>query len=694
MATAELDIKVDASDIPNAKRQLADLEKQGANTESRMDMLGKSAKLMGLAFAAAGIASVVRDFARLADATNTLEARVSRLAGTTADSAYVWQSLTEASNQVGASIADTVTLWSSLDQSISATDAEIVTLTSTLQKLGKIGGASSEEMSNSLRQLGQSFAGGIVRAEEFNSVLEGTPEIWRRVASAQGISLGELRAKMLEGKLTADMVFDSLMSQTEAVNADFERMPRTVEMASNALSNNFAVAVAELDRQLGASEGLTKFIDMLSVATNSFTTFIDSIGDTQDTVNGAKMKLAELYEEAGKFRDLSQKYRTEGSGIFGPDALDIKRADEYDKKLAEVNQQIAKTTARLTELQSAKSGQVAGSGESSAASGPAYTPKDTAAEKEAARLAKKLERERENEAKILEAKRQAADQWLYDTEAYQMTEQQMVDRWYQEQLAKLEEYKNLRPEMASEANNALIALEEERERKLAEIEENITRKKEEQVRLRETAEKQATTQMAQMQWGLASQSLDAISMAAEEGSALQKTAFLAGKGMAAAQAIMQAELASISTLAAYAAAAAAAGAGGPALLAAGQVQAANMKMMGYASAGVIMAQGFAGAFDNGGNIPSGQWGIVGERGPEIVQGPANVTSRKKTAALAASAASGGDGGAVYNFNISQTISGSGDEALAKVVDQATKNAVNEVQRDFAQNGRLRKTLGA
>ena len=45
--------------------------------------------------------------------------------------------------------------------------------------------------------------------------------------------------------------------------------------------------------------------------------------------------------------------------------------------------------------------------------------------------------------------------------------------------------------------------------------------------------------------------------------------------------------------------------------------------------------GFAGMYDSGGYIPRGQFGIVGENGPEIVNGPANVTSRKNTAALAA-----------------------------------------------------------
>ncbi|WP_024554771.1 phage tail tape measure protein [Franconibacter helveticus 513] len=40
-------------------------------------------------------------------------------------------------------------------------------------------------------------------------------------------------------------------------------------------------------------------------------------------------------------------------------------------------------------------------------------------------------------------------------------------------------------------------------------------------------------------------------------------------------------------------------------------------------------------YDNGGYIPAGRAGIVGEYGPEIVNGPANIMSRRRTAALAA-----------------------------------------------------------
>lgn len=63
------------------------------------------------------------------------------------------------------------------------------------------------------------------------------------------------------------------------------------------------------------------------------------------------------------------------------------------------------------------------------------------------------------------------------------------------------------------------------------------------------------------------------------------------------------------------------------------------KLAAYANAvalttGIIAQLRSLSMHDKGGRIGAGQLGIVGEYGPEIVSGPVNVTSRKKTAALA------------------------------------------------------------
>lgn len=53
--------------------------------------------------------------------------------------------------------------------------------------------------------------------------------------------------------------------------------------------------------------------------------------------------------------------------------------------------------------------------------------------------------------------------------------------------------------------------------------------------------------------------------------------------------------------------------------------------------------------DLGGHIAAGQVGVVGEYGPELVTGPADVTSRKRTAELARQAAGGATGAVTVNL---------------------------------------------
>jgi hypothetical protein len=65
---------------------------------------------------------------------------------------------------------------------------------------------------------------------------------------------------------------------------------------------------------------------------------------------------------------------------------------------------------------------------------------------------------------------------------------------------------------------------------------------------------------------------------------------------------------------------------------------AGIAAMGHGARALSMlnSTNFSGAYDRGGYIPSGSVGLVGERGPELVQGPANVTGRQATAAALSS----------------------------------------------------------
>jgi len=127
--------------------------------------------------------------------------------------------------------------------------------------------------------------------------------------------------------------------------------------------------------------------------------------------------------------------------------------------------------------------------------------------------------------------------------------------------------------------------------------------------------------------------------------------------------------------------------------------------LGYANAGVITAMTIAGAFDEGGMIPQGQYGVVSEYGDELVDGVlvkgktggTRVTSREDTAKMMNGGAEGG-GGQIINQYI--TVNGAGDKALAAAVEGAARKGAKEgasmgyamVSKDFKNGTGIRKQL--
>ncbi|EJD5931819.1 tape measure protein [Escherichia coli] len=206
-------------------------------------------------------------FIEIADNVKLLRARVSRLSGSLVEAKANFSGILEISKRTGMKIEDTTKLWESLTSALSdsnATSGQILQLTETLQQIGRIGGSSSEEAANALRQLGQSINGGIVRAEEFNSILEGMPELWRRVAGQMGISMGELRRRMLDGKLTAEDVVNAILKGSGEIEKEFNKLPTTTEQAMTELSTNFSLLLETIDQTLHVTELVGRGIKTLA----------------------------------------------------------------------------------------------------------------------------------------------------------------------------------------------------------------------------------------------------------------------------------------------------------------------------------------------------------------------------------------------------------------------------------------------
>ncbi len=278
------DIEANVSGLIQAQQQVNKrLDQMDAKFEQSSRSAGRfegALNKVGVAIAAAFTIDAAKKLIAIGDEMVTLQARIARLSPSIDVAKETLASLSAIAAQTGNSLSETERLWESLTTALKetgATNSQILGLTSTLQKIGTIGGSSTEEMANALRQFGQSISGGIVRAEEFNSILEQMPELARQIAAGLGISIGDLRKRMLEGKLTAQDALNAIQRQSQSVNEEFDKMPISIDRAKNSLDVAFKNAINDLNQAIGLTTTLAGL--MQSVADN-LNYYNNNVGDS------------------------------------------------------------------------------------------------------------------------------------------------------------------------------------------------------------------------------------------------------------------------------------------------------------------------------------------------------------------------------------------------------------------------------
>ncbi len=70
---------------------------------------------------------------------------------------------------------------------------------------------------------------GVLRGEEFNSVMEQAPRLARALADGLGVNIGKLREMANTGSAcTSSVIVKALESQSKALNDEFSKMPITI----------------------------------------------------------------------------------------------------------------------------------------------------------------------------------------------------------------------------------------------------------------------------------------------------------------------------------------------------------------------------------------------------------------------------------------------------------------------------------
>ncbi len=247
----------------------ADDRTKPAIKSTRAGLVSISRQLINMQAAAAAfftLPAITRGLANLkeiADTYQQMNARLKLVTRSTEEFEAAQEALFKIAQETRNGLEATVGLYTRLGRAtreLGVTQGQLILVTETIGKALIVSGASATEASAALVQLGQGLAAGALRGDELRSVLEQTPRLAQAIAEGMGVSVGRLRDLGEQGALTAEAVVNALIKQSDAINAEFATIPKTIGQAITQMGNAFTQFVGQADDAGGASKKIAKFI--------------------------------------------------------------------------------------------------------------------------------------------------------------------------------------------------------------------------------------------------------------------------------------------------------------------------------------------------------------------------------------------------------------------------------------------------
>lgn len=283
-AERQLSEQIKATAVANAAAARTQVQANGAVSQSvasLRDTLTTLRNVAGVALGGSLVGSLARDVAETADAYNNLAARIKLATGEGAAFESAFSAVQGIAERTGASLENTGTLFARITaagREFNLAQGDALALTEAINQAVAISGASAQASEAAITQLIQGLQSGVLRGEEFNSVMEQAPRLARALADGLGVTTGELRKLAEAGSLTADVVIRALQGQAQTLRNEYASLPPTVGRALTSLSNAWTVYVGEVDRATGASATAARAIESLARNLDTVGAVLFSVG--------------------------------------------------------------------------------------------------------------------------------------------------------------------------------------------------------------------------------------------------------------------------------------------------------------------------------------------------------------------------------------------------------------------------------
>ncbi len=233
------------------------------------------------AMAALGVGLGVKELAEAADSYATLSARVQIATKDGGNFQQAMAGVHQVALATNTSLDATATLFTKINDAgkiMGITQQQALDLTKTVNQAIKIGGGSVQATEAAVQQFTQALQSGVLRGDEFNSIMEQAPGLVQALAAGLGKTTGELRAMAENGELSAERVIKAIQNQSDEVQKTYDQFPTTISNALQKIATQWQILIGEMDQANGASATVAQWLSVLADNLNIVEVLLNDIG--------------------------------------------------------------------------------------------------------------------------------------------------------------------------------------------------------------------------------------------------------------------------------------------------------------------------------------------------------------------------------------------------------------------------------
>lgn len=257
--------------VENTERYIRDnVDEQGRFNRAISEGASNADNLTNTIKGAVAAYATVQTVGKALDLSDTLTSTSARLSmmndglQTTNDlQNMIYQSAERARGSYQAT-ADAVSKLGTMAGDAFASSGEVVAFMEQVNKQFTIAGTSASGMDAAMLQLTQAMGSGVLRGEEYNSILEQAPNIIETIANYLDVPKGKLKEMAAEGVITADVIKAAMFAAADETNAKFEAMPKTFGQIATSFRNTALMAFQPVLSKLNAIANSASFQQFVS----------------------------------------------------------------------------------------------------------------------------------------------------------------------------------------------------------------------------------------------------------------------------------------------------------------------------------------------------------------------------------------------------------------------------------------------